>query len=217
MVRGEDHISNTPRQLLIYEALGLTPPRFAHLSLVMGPDHTPLSKRHGATSVAEFRAQGLPARGARELPGAHRLVAGRRRGAAAGRGAGAPLLDSRRSVTARACSTRRSSPGSIVTTCAQRRRPGSRSSRCRTSRREVAVRAAAGRARVPRVGHADGVGLGRSAGRDARSPPLPLPLRCRCRRRRATTCGRSWRTRVRAEVVECLAEGAVGRVALGRP
>jgi nondiscriminating glutamyl-tRNA synthetase len=58
VVRGEDHIPNTPRQLLMYEALGLTPPRFAHLALVMGPDHTPLSKRHGATSVAEFRAKG---------------------------------------------------------------------------------------------------------------------------------------------------------------
>lgn len=58
VVRGEDHISNTPRQILLYEALGWTPPAFAHLSLVMGPDHTPLSKRHGATSVAEFRAKG---------------------------------------------------------------------------------------------------------------------------------------------------------------
>ena len=58
VVRGEDHIPNTPRQILIYEALGFTPPSFAHLSLVMGPDHTPLSKRHGATSVAEFRAKG---------------------------------------------------------------------------------------------------------------------------------------------------------------
>jgi glutamyl/glutaminyl-tRNA synthetase len=58
VIRGEDHISNTPRQLLLYEALGFTPPKFAHLSLVMGPDHTPLSKRHGATSVAEFRAKG---------------------------------------------------------------------------------------------------------------------------------------------------------------
>ena len=58
VVRGEDHISNTPRQILFYEALGFTPPAFAHLSLVMGPDHTPLSKRHGATSVAEFRAKG---------------------------------------------------------------------------------------------------------------------------------------------------------------
>jgi nondiscriminating glutamyl-tRNA synthetase len=58
VVRGEDHISNTPRQLLMYEALGFTPPAFAHLALVLGPDHSPLSKRHGATSVAEFRAKG---------------------------------------------------------------------------------------------------------------------------------------------------------------
>jgi glutamyl-tRNA synthetase/nondiscriminating glutamyl-tRNA synthetase len=58
VIRGEDHISNTPRQLLLYQALGFTPPRFAHLALVMGPDHTPLSKRHGATSVAEFRLRG---------------------------------------------------------------------------------------------------------------------------------------------------------------
>jgi len=58
VVRGEDHISNTPRQLLMYEALDWTPPTFAHLSLVLGPDHAPLSKRHGATSVAEFRERG---------------------------------------------------------------------------------------------------------------------------------------------------------------
>jgi glutamyl-tRNA synthetase/nondiscriminating glutamyl-tRNA synthetase len=58
VIRGEDHISNTPRQVLIYKALGFTPPKFAHLALVMGPDHTPLSKRHGATSVSEFRARG---------------------------------------------------------------------------------------------------------------------------------------------------------------
>jgi nondiscriminating glutamyl-tRNA synthetase len=58
VVRGEDHISNTPRQILLYEAFGWTPPRFGHLSLVMGPDHTPLSKRHGVTSVAEFKAKG---------------------------------------------------------------------------------------------------------------------------------------------------------------
>jgi nondiscriminating glutamyl-tRNA synthetase len=58
VVRGEDHISNTPRQVLLYEAFGWRPPTFAHLSLVMGPDHAPLSKRHGATSVAEFRQKG---------------------------------------------------------------------------------------------------------------------------------------------------------------
>ncbi len=58
VIRGEDHISNTPRQILLYQALGFRLPEFAHLSLVVGPDHTPLSKRHGATSVAEFRARG---------------------------------------------------------------------------------------------------------------------------------------------------------------
>jgi len=58
VIRGEDHISNTPRQILLYEALGFAAPIFAHLSLVMGPDHSPLSKRHGATSVAEFRSKG---------------------------------------------------------------------------------------------------------------------------------------------------------------
>src|SRR5687768_4439396 len=59
VIRGEDHISNTPRQLLLYQSLGFSPPQFAHLALVMGPDHTPLSKRHGATSVAEFRLRGF--------------------------------------------------------------------------------------------------------------------------------------------------------------
>lgn len=58
VVRGEDHVSNTPRQVLLYEAFGYTPPAFAHLSLVLGPDHSPLSKRHGATSVSEFRDRG---------------------------------------------------------------------------------------------------------------------------------------------------------------
>jgi glutamyl-tRNA synthetase/nondiscriminating glutamyl-tRNA synthetase len=59
VIRGEDHISNTPRQVLLYRALGFNPPEFAHLALVMGPDHTPLSKRHGATSVSEFRNRGF--------------------------------------------------------------------------------------------------------------------------------------------------------------
>jgi len=58
VIRGEDHISNTPRQLLVYEALGQKAPKFGHLSLVMGPDHAPLSKRHGVTSVAELRNVG---------------------------------------------------------------------------------------------------------------------------------------------------------------
>lgn len=59
VVRGEDHVSNTPRQVLLYQALGYDLPRFAHVSLVLGPDHAPLSKRHGATSVREFREAGI--------------------------------------------------------------------------------------------------------------------------------------------------------------
>ena len=58
VIRGEDHISNTPRQLLLYEAIGWTPPLFGHVSMVLGPDHAKLSKRHGATSVGEFREHG---------------------------------------------------------------------------------------------------------------------------------------------------------------
>jgi glutamyl-tRNA synthetase/nondiscriminating glutamyl-tRNA synthetase len=58
VIRGEDHISNTPRQLLLYEAIGWTPPLFGHVSMVLGPDHAKLSKRHGATSVGEFRERG---------------------------------------------------------------------------------------------------------------------------------------------------------------
>jgi glutamyl-tRNA synthetase/nondiscriminating glutamyl-tRNA synthetase len=58
VIRGEGHISNTFRQLLLYERFGWRPPVFAHVSLVLGPDHGVLSKRHGATSIAEFRARG---------------------------------------------------------------------------------------------------------------------------------------------------------------
>ncbi len=58
VIRGEDHISNTPRQLLLYEAFGWKPPQFGHVSMVLGPDHAKLSKRHGATSVGEFRERG---------------------------------------------------------------------------------------------------------------------------------------------------------------
>ncbi|MBP1716208.1 MAG: glutamyl-tRNA synthetase, partial [Deltaproteobacteria bacterium] len=58
VIRGEDHLTNTPRQILVYQALGFPPPRFAHLSLILGPDRTPLSKRHGATAVSHFREEG---------------------------------------------------------------------------------------------------------------------------------------------------------------
>jgi len=58
VVRGEDHISNTPRQILLYEALGFALPEFGHVAMVLGPDHTKLSKRHGAVSVDQFREKG---------------------------------------------------------------------------------------------------------------------------------------------------------------
>ncbi len=58
VVRGEDHISNTPKQLLVFRALGVTPPQYAHLPLLHGPDGKKLSKRHGAASVQELRAAG---------------------------------------------------------------------------------------------------------------------------------------------------------------
>ncbi len=58
VVRGEDHLSNTPKQLLVLEALGAQPPLYAHLPLLHGPDGKKLSKRHGAASVQELRAAG---------------------------------------------------------------------------------------------------------------------------------------------------------------
>jgi glutamyl-tRNA synthetase len=62
VVRGDDHLSNTPKQLLVLEALGFEPPRYAHLPLLHGPDGKKLSKRHGAASVQELREAGyLPA------------------------------------------------------------------------------------------------------------------------------------------------------------
>jgi glutamyl-tRNA synthetase len=58
VVRGDDHISNTPKQILLYEAIGASLPRFAHVPLILGPDKKRLSKRHGATSVMEYAKQG---------------------------------------------------------------------------------------------------------------------------------------------------------------
>lgn len=58
VIRGEDHISNTPKQLLLYKAFGWEPPLFAHLPMILGKDKKKLSKRHGATSVYEFRDMG---------------------------------------------------------------------------------------------------------------------------------------------------------------
>ena len=59
VIRAEEHLTNTVRQVLILEALGYTPPQYAHLSLVLGEDRSKLSKRHGATSVDQFRREGF--------------------------------------------------------------------------------------------------------------------------------------------------------------
>lgn len=58
VIRGDDHLSNTVKQLAIYEALGWNPPEFGHVSMILGPDAKKLSKRHGATSVEEFKERG---------------------------------------------------------------------------------------------------------------------------------------------------------------
>ena len=58
VIRGDDHLSNTPRQVMVYEALGAPVPEFAHISMILGADGKKLSKRHGATNVEEYRDQG---------------------------------------------------------------------------------------------------------------------------------------------------------------
>jgi nondiscriminating glutamyl-tRNA synthetase len=59
VIRGEDHLSNTPRQILLYQALSWQPPTFAHHPLILGPDRAPLSKRHGATAISQYREEGF--------------------------------------------------------------------------------------------------------------------------------------------------------------
>jgi glutamyl-tRNA synthetase len=59
VVRGDDHISNTPKQILLYKAIGAEIPQFAHVPLIVGPDRKRLSKRHGATSVTEYAHRGI--------------------------------------------------------------------------------------------------------------------------------------------------------------
>lgn len=59
VIRGDEHLPNTPKQLHMYWALGLTPPKFAHIPLILGPDRAKLSKRHGAVSVLEYRRRGI--------------------------------------------------------------------------------------------------------------------------------------------------------------
>ena len=111
VIRGDDHISNTPKQILILAALGAELPVYAHVPMINGPDGKKLSKRHGAVSIGRVPARRLPAGGADELPRAARLGARRRDD---GDGAGTSSSSASRSsasARARRPSTTRSSTG----------------------------------------------------------------------------------------------------------
>jgi glutamyl-tRNA synthetase len=89
VIRGADHISNTPKQVLLYRALAAEPPIFAHVPLILGPDKSRLSKRHGATDVNMYRREGF-------LPEAFRVGTGRGRGIPAHQGSFAKIFAGRR-------------------------------------------------------------------------------------------------------------------------
>ena len=184
VLRGDDHISNTPKQIQILEALGAPLPEYGHLANILGTDGKKLSKRHGATSVEEFRDAGVPPGGARQLPRAPRLELRRQDDGHVARRA-------RRAVHARA---RRREPRRL------------RLPEARVAERRLPARAPARRVRRParRVPARAGLRLGRGAraqgcaarpgeDRDARRVPgvRRLPLRRRgarpgaARRRRA--------------------------------
>ncbi|MCM8813773.1 MAG: glutamate--tRNA ligase [Candidatus Omnitrophica bacterium] len=59
IIRGDDHIANTPKQLMLYDALGFKPPKFAHIPMILGEDKSRMSKRHGATAISDYRRQGF--------------------------------------------------------------------------------------------------------------------------------------------------------------
>ena len=117
VVRGDDHISNTPKQVLLYQACDAPVPAFAHVPLIMGPDKKRLSKRHGATSVIEYERQGYIREGMVNFlaflgwspGGATRSSSPRANSSIASR--------SKASAAATPSSTRRSWTGSITSTC----------------------------------------------------------------------------------------------------
>jgi len=59
IIRGEDHIPNTPKQILLYEALGFDLPQFAHLPLILGTDRSKMSKRHGSVSIKQYKRKDI--------------------------------------------------------------------------------------------------------------------------------------------------------------
>ena len=99
VIRGEDHLSNTPKHILLFRALGYPEPQFAHLPLILNADRTKMSKRKSQTAVVRLHRRGLHPRGAGQLPGAARL--GDRH-----RGGGPVARRDRRALRARPTSTR---------------------------------------------------------------------------------------------------------------
>ena len=126
VVRGDDHLSNTPKQLLVLDALGHDHPRYAHLPLLHGPDGRKLSKRHGAASVQELRDGRLPAGRGPQLPGAARLGRRRRRDPDSRPRSWSSASGSRTSAAPPRSSTRRSCAGSTAATCASCRSTSTR-------------------------------------------------------------------------------------------
>ena len=111
VIRGDDHISNTPKQVLLYQAFGQSVPAFAHVPLILGTDKEATeqaARRHVGDRVSE---DGLPAAGDGQLPGPARMVARQRPRAVAARRTDCPPSRSRTSAAATRCSIRKSSTG----------------------------------------------------------------------------------------------------------
>ena len=137
VVRGDDHISNTPKQVLLYQAMGAPVPAFAHVPLILGPDKKRLSKRHGATSVGEYEKQGyLPEAMVNFLALLGWSPGGDQRGVHARR-AGRARSRSRASAAATRSSTPRSWTGSTSSTSCGCRRARFFAACGRRSRRPV--------------------------------------------------------------------------------
>ena len=149
VVRGDDHISNTPKQVLLYEAFGRPAPQFAHVPLIMGPDKKRLSKRHGATSVTEYQRLGyLPEAMVNFLallgwsPGGDREVLSRDELRRCSR--------SKASAAATPSSTPRSWTGSISSTS-----PGWRAANCWSGSKDGSARRDSGATRSERPSRVD--------------------------------------------------------------
>ena len=117
VVRGDDHISNTPKQVLLYQAFGAPAPAFAHVPLIMGPDKKRLSKRHGATSVMEYERQGYMPEAMVNFLALLGWSPGSDEELFTTRGAGRRASRWKASAAATPCSTPRSSTGSTTSTC----------------------------------------------------------------------------------------------------